>query len=127
MAGRRHHTIPRFLLKGFASSLRGKEVYVWLYRKDAAGVETNINNVGVERDFYGRTEETDLDARMTHLETNVFSGLIDELRASRTNDDDAIYDERIPELVVHLSVRTRQLRDSVSNAMDSMLRSIGDH
>jgi len=68
VAGRKHHTIPRFLLNGFASGKRGKVVNVWYYRKGSQGIETNTENVGAERDFYGTKEESDLDERITALE-----------------------------------------------------------
>ena len=33
MAGKRQHTIPKFLLKGFAQTQKGKESYAWIFKK----------------------------------------------------------------------------------------------
>lgn len=126
MAGRRHHTIPRFMLRGFASRKRGDEVDVWMYRKSLGqGIELNIKNVGVEKDFYGKANESDLDDRITALETN-FAHLVDTLRSQETSDG-SIFDDRIPQLVAHLSLRTRQLVQSVLEAFDAMLGQLGEH
>jgi Protein of unknown function (DUF4238) len=53
MAGTRHHIIPRFLLKGFASKVERDQTFAWVFRKGRIPFETNINNI-VENDFYGK-------------------------------------------------------------------------
>src|SRR5881409_3613050 len=75
MTGRKHHTVPQFLLRAFASRTSGKEAYVWTYRRRESGVEINTRNIGAERDFYG----SELDARITALETG-FAPLAATLR-----------------------------------------------
>lgn len=119
MAGRRHHTIPRFLLKGFASSSRGKATNVWCYRKNAPGLEPNIENVGVERDFYGVEGESDLDEKITALESDYARFVID-LRDGRYGAG-PIDDQRIAEFVTHMALRTRSLRQSVTQTTIEML------
>jgi hypothetical protein len=74
MSGKRHHTIPQFLLSGFKSSVRGKELNTWLYRKGATGIETNVKNVGVEGNFYSQ----ELDDLITDLE-NQHCDLVQDL------------------------------------------------
>ena len=116
MAGRRHHTIPQFLLRGFASSKRGNEARTWLYRRGNEGLETNIINVGVEGDFYGKG---DLDAKITELEGR-YAGLVRELREAPdgcVRRDDA----KLAELTAHLSLRTRQIRQSFQSITMSLL------
>ena len=103
MAGRRHHTIPRFLLKGFGSSRRGDEVNVWMYRKGKIGIEVNIKNVGVERDFYGTQQESGIDAQITCLE-NEYAPLVDDLRVMEGSST-AVSHPKIPNMVAHLSNR----------------------
>lgn len=125
MAGKRHHTIPQFLIRGFESSRRGSEVNVWLHRKGQKGIELNIRNVAAEQYFYGKPDETDLDERITHFET-VLARLVDDLRV-RPRTNEPVSDERIPTLVAHLALRTRQLRETASAAMASMLGVIKDH
>jgi hypothetical protein len=69
MAGANQHTIPRFLLNGFASRTTGKEVYVWLYRHDGIVAEVNTKGVGSERYFYGGPGEQSVDDAITEAET----------------------------------------------------------
>jgi hypothetical protein len=121
MAGRRQHTIPKLLLKGFASSTRGKVVNVWYYRKDAEGIETNIDNVSAERDFYG----TDLDDRITVREPG-YALLVNDLRAG-TMGIGPQRDRRIAELVAHLSMRTRSLRQSAIGMVSGMADGVRCH
>ncbi len=119
MAGKRHHTIPQFLLRGFASSQRGDETKVWMYRKGKPGVELNIVNVAVEQYFYGKPDETDLDERITDLEDDL-APLVESLRDG-SGTVGLISDDRIPFLVAHLSFRTRHLRESAIGVMDSFM------
>lgn len=125
MAGKRHHTIPRFLLKGFASSFRGDEVNVWMYRKGEAGIELNIINVGVEGYFYGTPKESDLDDRITAIEGN-YAPLVDGLRAHSQRRIE-VSDPQIPALVTHLTLRTRPLRQWAVETADSMLQTLQEH
>lgn len=125
MAGKRHHTIPQFLLRGFASSQRGNETKVWLYRKGARGVELNTANVAVEQYFYGRPDETDLDKRITDLEDDL-ARLFDNIR-NATSGQEQVTDDRVPFLVAHLSFRTRHLRESVSSTTGSLISELGKH
>ena len=125
MAGKRHHTIPQFLLRGFSSSQRGNETKVWLYRKGAQGVELNTANVAVEQYFYGRPDETDLDKRITDLE-NDLARLIDNMR-NVTSGRERVTDDRVPFLVAHLSFRTRHLRESVSSTTGSLIGELGKY
>jgi len=107
VAGRRHHTIPDFLLRAFASSVRGDECKVWMYRRGSVGVELNTKNVSVERDFYGRKDESDLDDSITTLESE-YAPLVNDNRDCQG----VLRDERVPRMVAHLSLRTRSLRQS---------------
>ena len=74
MAGKRQHTIPQFLLKGFASRKSRDEVFVWMHRKDGTVIEVNIKNVSVGKDFYGK----DADDEITKVEGS-FGALMNEL------------------------------------------------
>ena len=103
MAGRKHHTVPQFLLRAFASRISGKEAYVWTYRRGDGGMEINTKNIGAERDFYGH----ELDARITDLETR-FAPLAEALRCC----DGPVDIRETGDLVAHLTLRTRALRQS---------------
>jgi len=51
MAGNRHHVIPKFLLKGFTSRIKSNQFYTNVYLGNKT-YESNIINVGVDKDFY---------------------------------------------------------------------------
>jgi hypothetical protein len=110
MAGIRHHILPRFLLKGFASKVVGQEVFTWVYRKEGKVFEANIVNVGVEKHFYGKEGELNVDDEITDVERD-FAILLDGLR--RKDDANEIRDSKIADFVGHLSSRTKHLRDSL--------------
>lgn len=118
MAGRRHHTIPQFILRGFASGLRGNEVNVWLYRRNAEAIELNIKNVGVEKDFYGE----ELDARITELETR-YAALVKQLRG----ETGPVKDRQVGEMVAHMTLRTRSVRQSAIELAATMTDGIREH
>ena len=114
MAGKRQHTLPRFLQKGFASNIiakpNGREtVFTWVYRKGLEPFETKTENVGLEKHFYGKEGELSVDDEITDLEPT-FAAVI---RESRDKPDGyQISDPNIADFVGHLSIRTKHLRDS---------------
>jgi Protein of unknown function (DUF4238) len=110
MAGIRHHILPRFLLKGFASKVIGQEVFTWVYRKEGKFFEANIVNVDVQKHFYGKEGELNVDDEITDVERG-FAILLDELR--RKENAYEIRDSKMAEFVGHLSSRTKHLRDSL--------------
>jgi len=52
MSGVRQHTIPRFLLRGFAQPAGGNDEVLWLYRRGEQGIRVSTRNVGVGKRFY---------------------------------------------------------------------------
>lgn len=123
MAGKRHHYLPKFLLSGFCFKQTGKESYCWVYRKTGSEYETNIKNIGVEGYFYGRPEETDLDDRITCEETE-FANLVQSLRSSCAG---ILADqERVSRLVVHLALRTKNVRSTFELGVTSFMNDLLD-
>ena len=118
MAGKRQHTVPQFLLRGFESSQNGDgEALVWFYRKGQPGIETAVKGILLECYFYGKPEESDLDARITSLEAS-YSALTAQLRLYEGLIP-ANWKDPVAELVSHLCVRTRAVRESVSLALEA--------
>jgi len=109
MAGIRHHILPRFLLRGFASKVIGDQTFTWVYRKEGKVFESNIINVAVERYFYGKDGELSVDDEITEIE-KTFAPLLTSLR--REEDGYDIVDPKISEFVGHLTSRTTHLRES---------------
>lgn len=108
MSGTRHHFIPQFLQKGFASHYSGEKAFTWVYRRGVAPFNTNIINVGVEGHFYTTEGGTTADDLITSAE-GALASLLDRIRSE---GPECLRDPRIPVLIAHLEVRTRHLRES---------------
>ena len=115
MAGIRHHILPRFLMKGFASRTDKDSVFVWVYRKNANPFESNTVNISVEKHFYGRDGEVNADDEITKIESEYVS-LINNLR--NTTSDLDVCDPKIAEFIAHLSIRTKNVRNGLLNTID---------
>lgn len=107
MAGARQHFLPRFLLRGFQSRISGDRVYTWVQRKAEPSFESNIQNVFVGGKFYEGGQK-DVDPDITTLE-NRFGPVIKRLRQEPASTTLSM--SEIPELIVHLSIRTKNIRD----------------
>jgi hypothetical protein len=118
MSGSRQHTIPRFLLNGFASKTQGYDSFVWVYRKDSLGREINTLNVGVENHFYGKASEVSVDDQITAIEP-LYADLLRNLQDH--GGSRPVEDGRIPKFITHLSTRTRFLRQSITDSMALLL------
>ena len=108
MAGIRQHILPRFLLKGFASRTQDKKILTCVYRKGGTQFETTIENVGLEKHFYGKVGEISADEEITQLESG-YAKLIDELR--KEPHGARVDSKQVSDFVAHLTVRTKQLRE----------------
>ena len=72
MAGRRHHYIPRLLQKGFCiEPARPNALEVYLFRRGHAPHLVGINQSFVEKDFYGRSGNSDVDDLITGTESDL--------------------------------------------------------
>jgi hypothetical protein len=119
MAGKKNHIIPKWLQKGFASRIDGKEVFTWMYRKDSKPFENNTGNINAENYFYGRKGELNADDVMTDVETNRLSPLMDKLRDRICNFDDS--KTEIAELIAHFSIRTKTIRKGFEQMSEKTL------
>jgi hypothetical protein len=120
MSGKRQHILPRFLIKGFASKSEKLNHFVWVYRKGQAPFESNIINVGVEKDFYSEDDST-IDEKITDVERG-YADLITELR--RIKKSELINKELLPNFIAHLEIRTRNVRESFLEISDLFLNEI---
>ncbi|MBI2472165.1 MAG: DUF4238 domain-containing protein [Planctomycetes bacterium] len=124
MAGFRHHILPRFLLKGFASRIQDDGVFTFLYRKHKTPFETNIINIGAEKYFYGKKDEISADDVITAIE-NEYTYMVEELRDK--GDQVEVSDKRIGEFVVHLFLRAKLLRNFFKNSTEYMTNAITEY
>ncbi|MGK8440496.1 DUF4238 domain-containing protein [Ectopseudomonas hydrolytica] len=119
--------MPQFLQRGFVSHVVGGEAFTWVHRKDAQPFNTNLKNAGVEGFFYSVGQDTELDDAITDFEGE-FSPLILDLRcgASRVTADTL----RIAQLLAHLEMRTRHLRQSFletgTHLLDELMKFASD-
>jgi hypothetical protein len=127
MAGRRHHILPRFLLKGFAKETKRDQVYTWLYAKGRSPVPANILNIAVESDFYGKPEaDVNADQAITEIEKSYVS-LVENLRQAPLGP---VKEATIGSWIAHLSARTKHLRMSFEESgvqlVDEMAKLLSD-
>jgi hypothetical protein len=124
MAGVRQHILPRFLLKGFASRVQGEKVSTWVFRKGENPFETKTENVSVEKHFYGKEGEINADDKITNLEGG-FAWLIDELRGK--SHGSVVFDPTIADFAAHLSIRTKQIRESFRESAEFLLDQVTEY
>jgi hypothetical protein len=114
MSGRRHHYIPQFLQRGFASHSTSKDSYAWVYRKgDINPFNSNIKNIGIEGDFYSEDKDTALDDTITDAETK-YGLFVNELRNADIKEK--VDKSKAAKLIAHLEIRTKNLRINYRNA-----------
>ncbi len=123
-SGPRHHILPRFLLKGFASQSRGKTVFTWLFRRGQKPREESIQNINISKHFYGREGEPFPDPQITEVEPG-FAIFIEGLRKS--NQTYQITDHTVIEFVAHISMRTKNIRDSMHSLVETVGEGIAEH
>jgi hypothetical protein len=99
-------------MRGFSSRIipkkKGDTVFVWMYRKNAAPREVRSVDVGVEDKFF-QHGELNVDPEITDIERR-FAACLNELR--RCADGYRFTDLTFLEFVVHLTSRTKHVRDS---------------
>jgi hypothetical protein len=93
-----------------------------VYRKGARPFNANITNVGVEAFFYTHGDDTLADDLITDAE-GAFSNLVRRLRGTIPT---ALSDPQLPQLIAHLEVRTRHLRQSFLRAGDYLVSRLLD-
>lgn len=127
MAGKRQHFVPQFLQRGFASHFVGDEAFTWAHRKGAQPFNTNVKNVGVEGFFYSEGADAELDRAITNFEGD-FNSLVSGLRSGKA--DTTVDPARIAQLLAHLEIRTRHLRQSFLETgtylLDSLMKFASD-
>lgn len=127
MAGKRQHFVPQLLQRGFASHFVGDAAFTWVHRKATQPFQTNVKNVGVEGFFYSVDQDAELDKAITNFEGE-FSSLVSDLRSlAAPATVDAV---RIAQLLAHLEIRTRHLRQSFletgTHLLDELMRFASD-
>ena len=121
MSGKRQHTIPQFLLRGFSvPTSSGKNFVCRVFKRDAASYPANIINVGVQNYFYSDASSFDFDATLTKMEPD-FAKLLGEIRRGKQS---ALSSPQLPKMLAHFETRTRCLRESLLQETEILLREI---
>jgi hypothetical protein len=114
MAAKNQHYLPQFLLRQFASRVEGDQAYVHAFRRGTDPHETNTRNVGSEGYFYSRERSTEVERRIGDHEQ-------DHARlVARLNDSGVVSPDDSPRcasLVAQLMVRTRHMREGITEAL----------
>ena len=113
------HFIPRFLLNGFASR-PCDEQYVWFFRTGRPPVEVNTRDVAKQKYFHGDPATSPLEHAVARHETS-FAELVQRLRSGNASREEF---KAVPELVVHLWVRTKNIRDGFAVTCRGLLDSV---
>ena len=124
MSGHRHHVIPKFLLKGFTSRTKSNQLYTIVYLKNKT-YESNIINVGVDKDFYVKKNKLDINTSIISADDSItgfenkYARIISIARTLR--DDEKIEPDGISDLIAHLCVRTKVLRGLLLGASNYLV------
>lgn len=116
MSGRRHHILPRFLMKGFATHCK-KNFYSYVTEKNKKeSFHRNINKISVEKDFYRIKGSNTPDDLVTDLENSFLSNFIEELRGLKKTQ--VIDPMKSAVFFSHIMIRTKSLRESLLSLTD---------
>jgi hypothetical protein len=107
MAGKRHHFIPQFLQRGFASPDNASNA--WVFRKDRPPFNTNIQNIALEGQFYTHDGDASVDDAITDDE-GALASFVTDLRAAANGTN--VDSQQAAKLVAHMLVRTRHVREN---------------
>jgi hypothetical protein len=122
---RGQHHIPQFLLKGFASRARKKNVFTWLFRNEMEPVEANVTGIAKIRDFYGPSDVSPVEHTFSIAESS-FAQLLRRLRDGRGLDDGL----SICQFVASTQIRTNNLRTGMESGvrmfMSEMMEAFAD-
>jgi len=121
---KRHHFLPQFLLRGFASRTAGEDTFAWLFRRGQEAVETTLQNIAIEKHFHGKDggDVGGLEQKMQVVEGD--SAAL--LREIENQPIDAQHIDRIAVFVANLTIRTKHVRDSFASSAEVILRKIGE-
>ena len=109
-ASQRQHFLPRLLLKGFAHRKSGKEYYVYEFRRGQGIHEVNIKNVAVSGSFYGDSEKIKTEQVLSVKESE-YAPVLENLRKGQI---DPAHKLLIDEFITHLFVRSKYIRDALT-------------
>lgn len=118
MAGRKQHFIQRLLLKGFSYDAPRDPCHVWVYRRSGKPFPTALDGYGAERDFYGDPDKSNLDSRITNLESDCFN---DFLIGMRDGADGSVDPVQAAAFAIHVFARSKNLRSMFTAGAEPLM------
>ncbi|RYF51574.1 MAG: DUF4238 domain-containing protein [Cytophagaceae bacterium] len=116
MAGKRHHFIPQFLQRGFASP---SDLHnAWVFPKTRHPFNTNIKNIALEGQFYSNEGDTSVDDKITDEEGALASFLKELLDMEDMADVDP---PKAGHLINHSLIRTRHFRQNYQQTSEEII------
>src|ERR1051325_8518956 len=88
----------------------------------ASPIETNLKNLAQQRDFHGNPKDSELEGIMSAQEDK-FAPIIEELRRGHLSDAALPF---IREFIVHLLIRTKNIRAGFAEASQELFHQIGE-
>lgn len=119
MAGYRHHYLPRFLQKGFKTRKTSKNVYTFVVKKETY-FESSLMGIGMEKYFYSKEKESELDDAITEEEQS-YQLFINSLREQDNNIK--LDDNKCKRFIVHMLIRNKYIRKSFEEAANVIVKS----
>jgi len=116
MAGKRHHFIPQFLQRGFASPDNPENA--WVFPRGKSPYNTGIKNIALEGQFYSHEGDTSVDDAITD-EEGALAVFVEGLR--RAEDGAEVDALQAAKLIAHMLVRTRHVRENFQRLSGSLM------
>lgn len=120
MAGRLHHFIPQFFLKGFVIPDGNNKL--WLYRMGTQEpIPVDRSRTAAQRDFYSSdntVEDASLDDVITDYEQSL-DLIVDDVRDQKIGEK--VDGDKVGEILAHLTVRAKHLRILMDTSVNAIL------
>jgi AcrR family transcriptional regulator len=114
----RHHYIPRFLQKGFASRFDNDKVWIWQIQMGKSPIEISTKDSGVSKKFYG--DDDTLERAFGEYEQR-FAPAIDEILYGKDPNE---FSEVLSMFVWTQAIRTKAMRENFSTASHRLVDEI---
>lgn len=119
MTARRHHYIPQFLLRNFASRRQSQKRWIIQFTRESEPREISTRDAGVARDFYGEGDDT-LERALSAHESEHAIVVAKVLRG----EDPQHFDETLGSMVRLLAYRSRMFREGFLQGASGALHEI---
>lgn len=121
MAGRRQHYIPRFLMKGFASTTKRQGRILFAHWRDKVE-HVDVRAIGAENNFYGDGNQSPLDETITQAEHR-FASII-RYCIEKSAIDTSVDEKELRRMLVHFELRSRAFLSHIQSLSNDLMKLI---